>query len=116
MRLHLLRFPAAMLAAILLTMSACAILQALPESGIAPSCHATNEQSSDQKSDSSIKFCCEAGLIPNKNLIFKEAYVTVMKFAHSEKSPEQLISPFDIQLGISSNSPPISAVISPLRI
>ncbi|HSE39529.1 MAG TPA: hypothetical protein VLH08_02085, partial [Acidobacteriota bacterium] len=84
-----------------------------------PSCHASSENSSERKSDSSIKFCCEAGLIPNPNKspIFKEeANVTLVKFQNIEESSLQIHSSFDVHIGIVSTGPPSVSLTLPLRI
>ena len=119
MTLRKMRFPAILVAFILLTMSACALLQCLAEQENTPSCHSSSEKSSDQKSDSSMKFCCETGLIPNPNKspIFKEeTNLTILKFQNIEESSLQVLSSFDVHTGIVSTGPPNASLTLPLRI
>jgi hypothetical protein len=117
MKLRVRRYPAALLVFVLVTMSACALLQAQGQKEDAPSCHASSENSSEPKPDHSIKFCCESGLIPNKSQIFKEeANFIFIKFQNREAPSLQVLSSFDVYIGIVCGDPPCVPLNLPLRI
>ena len=81
MRLYF-RVPAAIVAFILFIMAACALLQAQSEPET-PSCHSNSGSAPEPESDLSIKFCCEAGLIPNNKIhtdVNANATIVVVKF------------------------------------